>query len=256
MVNFREPVVIDSQAEVARKLWCVMDGIFIWEFMVTTNYEWSVIRGCRPYRWTIWIYSLSRVATLVLVALNIYSISVTTPINCQLAIGLQFGLAYLALVASSLLIVLRIIAIWNWDKIVVALATSIWVTNIAFLIQGVWRFRSSWDVKKGCVFYLGSIRLSTVVAFAADTILLLIMLLGLYRLRRRGGLMGLGHLLWNQGVLWLLVAVVAELTPTVLILLNLNRTYFSLLSIKNNNVDCFRPCSKLQRYWTSYVYMC
>jgi hypothetical protein len=82
---------------------------------------------------------------------------------------------------------------------------------------------------------LDSIRLSTIVAFAADTTLLLIMLFGLYRLRRhRGGLMALGSLLWNQvgafpnyhaldspayflrkGVVWLLLAVATELTPTV-----------------------------------------
>jgi hypothetical protein len=64
------------------------------------------------------------------------------------------------------------------------------------------------------------------------------MLFGLYRLRRHGGLMALGRLLWNQvsrwrsffpttipsinvvcsvreGVVWILIVVVAELTPTV-----------------------------------------
>jgi len=48
------------------------------------------------------------------------------------------------------------------------------------------------------------------------------MLFGLCRLRRYGGLMGLGRLLWNKGIVWLLVAVVAELTPTVFICLDLN----------------------------------
>jgi hypothetical protein len=85
------------------------------------------------------------------------------------------------------------------------------------------------------VLFLDGIRLSTIVTFAADTILLLIMLFGLYRLRRHGGtLMGLGRLLWNQvgdftncrtlnspayllrkGVAWFLLAVATELTPTV-----------------------------------------
>jgi hypothetical protein len=26
-----------------------------WEFVTTLDYEWSVIRGHRPYRWTIWV---------------------------------------------------------------------------------------------------------------------------------------------------------------------------------------------------------
>jgi hypothetical protein len=51
----------------------------------------------------------------------------------------------------------------------------------------------------GCVIQLNSIKLSTIALFAADIILLLIMLFGLYRLRRHGGdLMGLARLLWNQ----------------------------------------------------------
>ena len=26
-----------------------------WEFITTLDYEWSVIRGHRPYQWTIWV---------------------------------------------------------------------------------------------------------------------------------------------------------------------------------------------------------
>ncbi|KAF8496133.1 hypothetical protein F5888DRAFT_411037 [Russula emetica] len=228
MVNFHDPIVIAREYGEVYRFWGLMDGIFIWEFMITLDYEWSVIRGRRPYRWTIWIYSLIRVATLATVALNIFSLDATTRINCQVAANLQFIFAYLALATSSLLIVLRIIAIWDRKKVIVAFATGVWGINVAFLIQGVLRFRSSWEVDNvidgsGCVFYLDSIRLSTVVAFAADIILLLIMLFGLYRLRRHGSLMGLGRLLWNQGVVWFLLAVVTELTPTLLIFLNLSQ---------------------------------
>lgn len=28
-----------------------------WEFLGSLHYEWSVIRGHRPYRWTIWVCS-------------------------------------------------------------------------------------------------------------------------------------------------------------------------------------------------------
>lgn len=93
--------------------------------------------------------------------------------------------------------------------------------------------------EKNCVVTsMDSIRLSTIVAFVTDVILLSIMLVGLSRMRRHGdGTMTLGRLLWNQvgqcfflptavpsahrrifireGVIWLVVAVVAELTPTV-----------------------------------------
>jgi len=38
--------------------------------------------------------------------------------------------------SSSVLMILRIIAIWNRNKVVVALATILWVVNVSFLIYG------------------------------------------------------------------------------------------------------------------------
>ncbi len=76
-----------------------------WEYIVTLDYEWRVIRGHLPYRRTIWVrddrrfafvvlelwtklldpkvYSLTRVAALVGVITCLVSMDVTTPLNCQ-----------------------------------------------------------------------------------------------------------------------------------------------------------------------------
>ncbi|KAI0274135.1 hypothetical protein BGY98DRAFT_1099209 [Russula aff. rugulosa BPL654] len=117
------------------------------------------------------------------------------------------------------------IAIWGKNRTIVAIATGIWGTNVVFLIQGAARFRSSWDWERSdCVLHLDGVRLSTISTFVTNITLVLMMLFGLYRLRRHGGLMALGRLLWNQGVVWLSIVVIAELTPTVLICLNRNAT--------------------------------
>ena len=78
-----------------------------WEFVTTLDYEWSVIRGQRPYRWTIWvrvfllgfcgpgpgtglvypvwqIYSTTRIFTLIAVILSLVIFDVTTArYNCE-----------------------------------------------------------------------------------------------------------------------------------------------------------------------------
>jgi hypothetical protein len=33
--------------------------IYSWEFLITLGFEWDVIRGRRPHRWTIWVCSHS-----------------------------------------------------------------------------------------------------------------------------------------------------------------------------------------------------
>jgi hypothetical protein len=79
-----------------------------WEFITTLDYEWSVIQGRRPYRWTIWVsivllglmrptaepqtdviplqvHSLTRVATLLAVIVNMIGFDSASPINCQVS---------------------------------------------------------------------------------------------------------------------------------------------------------------------------
>jgi len=87
MVNFRDPDVIASEFRILLGFWHAVDGLYIWEFITTLDYELDVIRGRRPYRRSIWIYSFTRVVTLLAVILNVASIDIATPINCQVSGG-------------------------------------------------------------------------------------------------------------------------------------------------------------------------
>jgi len=210
------------------KLWHAMGGIFLWEFFTTLDYEWSVIRGRRPYRWTIWIYSLTRVAGLMSVILNIVSMNVSTPFNCQLWIAFQAFFCHTAGAAGSLLIVLRIIAIWNRNKYAMVTALGLFGIDVAFSIQGNARIRAKWDdAKLACSNEDTRVNtLSLVVTAVTDISLLCLMLAGLLRVRyHAGSKFGLSQLLWKQGLLWLLLATAAEVPPAVFILLNLNAQF-------------------------------
>jgi len=68
-----------------------------------------------------------------------------------------------------------------------------------------------------------STRPSIIATLATDIVLLITMLAGLLHIRLLGGgRFGLASLLWKQGVIWLLLATIAEVPPVVLMCLNLN----------------------------------
>jgi len=214
---------------VLQYFWHTMSGLYIWEYLTTLHFELDVIRRRRPYRWTIWIYSLTRVSTLMVVILNFFAFD-TTPINssCHVLITSQFAFAYLSLVTASLLIIFRIIAIWNKNRLVVRTAITVWATNVSLvIILGIVRIRSTWDPALQLCIVLNTEKNkpSIIATLITDIILLLIVLIGLLRLLRDcGGSFALGRLLWKQGVIWLLIATVAEVPPMVFIILNLNDT--------------------------------
>ncbi|KAI9436151.1 hypothetical protein F5148DRAFT_1294653 [Russula earlei] len=230
MDDIDNPVVLTRDYWALTKLWHAVDALYIWEFVTSLDYEWSVIKGRRPYLWTIWvrivaeIYSFTRVVTLTAAIVNLVGLDAATPINCQVWAFLNFIFSYLALASSSLLVVLRIIAIWNKNRFVIALAACVWGTN-SDLISGISRIRSGWDTEqKQClVLNVESNKLTIIVLLVTDIILLLTMLVGLFSLRRcGGGKFELSRLLWKQGLIWLLLATAVELMPVLFISLYLN----------------------------------
>ena len=102
----------ESFAFCFRTLLHVIQTFFLssWEFVTTLDYEWRVIRGRLPYRWSIWVrndwrlwfpwplgrwsgglicieqvYSVVRVACLVGVVSTVALMNVTSPIPCQVS---------------------------------------------------------------------------------------------------------------------------------------------------------------------------
>ncbi|KAF8487413.1 hypothetical protein DFH94DRAFT_26344 [Russula ochroleuca] len=225
MVNYNNPVTIAKDAEAMVKLWHLTDGIFIWEFLTTLHYEWDVIRGHRPYRWTIWVYSLARVTCLLSVILNIVGFDITAEMNCQVWATFLFIFSDVAFISATLLIVLRVIAIWNKTKIVFAIAMVIWTIDSSLFLLATIQLRAKWlpEANACAMFNIDSIKYAVIGSLVFDIGLLLIMLIGLLRLRcEEGGAFALGRILWKQGLIWLLLATVGETPSAVLMILNLN----------------------------------
>ncbi|KAH9995921.1 hypothetical protein BJV74DRAFT_300582 [Russula compacta] len=227
MVDFNDPFVIAQDILTVSKVWHAVGALYVWEFVTTFDYEWAVIRGTRPYRWTIWIYSFTRVSTLLAVILSLVGFNDLAPFNCEVEVLFEFLFGYLAMASASLLIVLRVIAIWNWKKVIIAIAAGAWVTNLSFLIHNIAQIRAIWvpaGIHLGCtVLNIQSTKLNIIVTLCTDIILLIVLFTALlrHRLYKRES-SSLGHLLWKQGLIWLLIATVAEVPPAVFICLNLN----------------------------------
>jgi len=201
MVNFHDPVVVAADIRANAVLSAAVSGIYIWEFFTHLDYEWCVIKGRRPYRWTIWIYSVDRLVTLMAVIIDLVILVTTTPINCEVWIVCLCAFGYMTFVISSLLIILRITVIWNKNKFVVAFSVAVWLINASFLIYGTTQIRDEWvPLAFSCgAPNIKSNKLAITAMPVTDLALLFIMLIGLLRLRHRGGgRFSLGRLLWKQ----------------------------------------------------------
>ncbi|KAI0064917.1 hypothetical protein BV25DRAFT_1914069 [Artomyces pyxidatus] len=223
MVNWNDPVILARTYFDFIKLEHTLAGVYIWEYVTTLNYEWDFFARKRKWLWTVSIYSFCRLCCLLFTVVNLVGMNVTAPINCEAWIVFSLLFADLALVSASSLIVLRIAAIWERNIPVVALATSVWSVNVAFWLRDVIRSRSVWDpTSGGCIdLYTQRGQPLSIVTFSTDAVLLIIMLVGLL-VKGDAARFGIWRMLYHQGLLWLVLAMVAELPTIILLFKNIN----------------------------------
>ncbi|KAF8269592.1 hypothetical protein EI94DRAFT_1799011 [Lactarius quietus] len=221
MVNFHDPAVIKADYfSLVNFIHCIV-GVFIWDFFSTLDFEWDYIVGKRKFRWTLLLYSISRLGALGNGISNLVGFNVAHPINCQQWITFTLIMAYTSFACASGLIALRVIAIWRRNYLVMALTIGMWLTNVGFLLYGIVTVRSTWE--GGCVLEnTFQSRDNITVTVATDIALLILMLVGLIRSGSRQTNQGIFRHLYVQGLIWLLAATIGELPAAIFINLDLN----------------------------------
>ncbi|KAI0052077.1 hypothetical protein FA95DRAFT_50322 [Auriscalpium vulgare] len=220
MVDWHNPQTIAAELFAYVKLLHVVAGLYFWEYFTNLHYEWEFIKRKRPYRWTIWLYSVTRFCALMNIILGLVAFNTQRPLNCELWLLFEFIFAYVAFALAAFLIIIRIVAIWNRDRYVSLLAISIWLVNIAFLLRSTAKADSKWDDgSKGCTIVNSKdSRINVTVTLVSDLLCLFIMIIGLRRQRDHA----LGRMLFNQGLIWVVLATVSEMPPTIFLWLDLN----------------------------------
>ncbi|KAI0250082.1 hypothetical protein BJV78DRAFT_619955 [Lactifluus subvellereus] len=197
-------------------------GIYIWETVFTAGFELDVLRGKRPYKWTIWLYLGTRYCSLLVFILLLIGED-GGKVSCQPYVDTGTALIIASWTFASLIIVLRVIAVWNYQRIVSFLSVCVWLAGIATWLPSFATLKGLYNPNQGTCVILG-IQKSLSAAFAvlvADTVLLMSMLIGLLRHAHRSST-GIWYLLCQQCIIWLALTNIAEVPVVVFLSLNLN----------------------------------
>ncbi|KAH9177944.1 hypothetical protein EDB89DRAFT_1294415 [Lactarius sanguifluus] len=222
MVDWNSPQTFFANSLTLVKLIHIFDGIYIWEYFTTLWFEWEVlVTKKRQWRWTMLIYIGTRLTALAGVCTELVGFNLTTRFNCQAWLLSVYITCYPAFALNSLLILLRTIAIWERKLIMSVALTAVWLTNVAFLIHGVTLARGVWLPLANACFVVDShkARLNVLMSTVTDLILLFAMIIGVLRLQSDSSTW---RMLYRHGIVWILLATVGLVPPTIFLFLNLN----------------------------------
>ncbi|OBZ76866.1 hypothetical protein A0H81_02927 [Grifola frondosa] len=223
MVDWHDPLVIQENYASGAILIYVTGGIFLWEWVTNLYLDWSLFSAIMVrWKWPTLLYLLTRLSTLITVICLFISINVKRELDCNASIHVILGFGYFAMALSSCLIAFRIAGIWNRRPSIVIFVTVAVFVNTAFFIYAlITNGGSVWVPEAKACIELHTVRnrLNTIVAFATDVLMLIVMLVGIWVKRASGGLY---RLVYRQGIIWFLVAIIFYVPLVVLVTLNLN----------------------------------
>ncbi|KAF8273282.1 hypothetical protein EI94DRAFT_1297673 [Lactarius quietus] len=214
-VIWQNPVRILEDYVVFIKFIHVLGGVYIWEFVSNLDFEYSILTGKRKLTWTSPLYLGCRWSSLSLVIVQFIGLDTSYEINCQGVVFLTFTFAYLSLMFASALISLRVIALWEHNKIIVAVTLASWLANIAIYVYSTVTSRGYRTGSECAIQDTYHSRISIFSTLASDFLLLTLMIIGLLRWKEALQSGGIFQLMYAQGLAWVLVVVLGEVLPAV-----------------------------------------
>ncbi|KZV75349.1 hypothetical protein PENSPDRAFT_748501 [Peniophora sp. CONT] len=234
MVDWTDPVTIQTQALALVKLTHVVAGVYIWEIASSFNHDWNLITKPIPGRsiLTKTCYILCRYLCLSALISALVGFNVTKEINCQSWSLSVYLLGFLAFELASVLIAIRVVAIWRRAKFVLAFIVVALLIQLSFMIYLASQSHAHWDVATGSCLYDGrqNARMFYTATLCVDTAMLLLMLLGLMQLsdaRKHG----LWRFLWMQGFMWVFLVMLVEIPSVIFLWLDLNEPMNAMFTI-------------------------
>ncbi|KIK65478.1 hypothetical protein GYMLUDRAFT_158787 [Collybiopsis luxurians FD-317 M1] len=226
MVNWSDPNEITRDSQVFERIIFCFLGVTLWELFSTCDFEWSLIRGRRRFRWPlVFFFFLSRYCILLAF------IGLWVKLSCIVIRMLNRWAGNMTLLCSSTSLMLRTIALWERKLIVVAplcvLCLAFWIIlyRTMFIVRAAWS-----DSRDTCVLISTSPGLLNVTFFftiAFDLTILAYTFVAL--ITKHTARTDLWKLLFQDGLVYFLVTFTANCIPAVFNVLNLNREFPSMI---------------------------
>ncbi|KZV98539.1 hypothetical protein EXIGLDRAFT_763392 [Exidia glandulosa HHB12029] len=220
MVNWKDPEVALETARIATVVVHVCAGWYIWEFLVSFGFDWEHITRRRPIRWTLIPYFGARYATLCMAIFITVITGVQDTSNCATGWQVVYFCADLSMDMVSLLLVWRVIALWEQNIWISAALGLMWMAELAVPIHAIINIHPIYveQLSTCSLIQPAFIRYSSLAPMTLDLCSCVLCFIALSR--KRGA--GLWKVLLSQGLSYFSVIMCFHVPATTLVLVNLN----------------------------------
>ncbi|TFK26090.1 hypothetical protein FA15DRAFT_667769 [Coprinopsis marcescibilis] len=222
MVDWMSPATIAANADAFAKLQHTLLGLYIWEWFTSLDFDWQFITRKKPFRWPLVFYFLNRYCLLFAQIGIAIALNVKTEVDCQALYTFNQCVGNATIGLASINLSLRTIAVWSQAWYIWAPLVAIILGHWSLLLHGI-LLKATWVPEVGCMITETNSTLLAVTFIYTMSFDFLVLCLTAYKLfNPASGRSRLVELIFNDGLIYFLVAFLANLVATVFMLLNLN----------------------------------
>ncbi|KAK7032598.1 hypothetical protein VNI00_012861 [Paramarasmius palmivorus] len=253
MVNWMDPEEIARDGLAFSRLMHCLLGLYIWEWFTSLDFDWSYIRGKRTFRWPLIFYFLNRYCLLFALIGIAVALNVTTEVDCQslYTFNQVFGNASIGL--ASINLSLRTIAVWSQKWFIWVPLVLVIMGHWSLLLHGV-LLKAQWIPEQGgCVITSTDNKLLAVSFIYSMVFDFTVLSLTAWKLvinapsSKAMGRSKLVVLIFGDGLIYFIIAFVANLLATIFMLLNLNPVMSIIANVPAAIASSIVACRAVRR---------
>ncbi|KAG6850091.1 hypothetical protein H0H93_001224 [Arthromyces matolae] len=236
-----------SLAAFTKFMHCLL-GLYIWEWFTSLDFDWKYITRQKKFRWPMIFYFLNRYCLLFALMGIAIALNVTTEINCQ---GLYtfnqcFGNASIGLASVNLS--LRTMAVWSQRWYIVVPLVLVILAHWSLLLHGI-LLKASWIPGQGCVITSTDNHLLAITFIYSMVFDLVVLSLTAFKLilGTPGKSSRLVSLIFQDGLIYFVIAFLANLIATIFMLLNLNPVMSIIANVPAAIASTIVACRAVRR---------
>ncbi|TCD71963.1 hypothetical protein EIP91_000095 [Steccherinum ochraceum] len=253
MTDWSSPLVQAGEAAAFTKLVHASMGVFLWEFVISLDFDFAYLTGKRKFHWPMIPYFAGRYIFLFAVVGLLISQDYTGELNCQALYTFEQLFGNFAIGLSSINLAIRTMAIWNMERYVVIPLVLLILGHWSLILQGV-LLGAEWIDGQGClVTHTNNTVLAATFIYSMSLDFIVLFLAASKLLNKRGSSQ-IVRLLFKDGMVYFLIAFLANLLVTVFMMLNLNPVMNIMFNPTAGAIDTIVSCRvvrRLQNYSTN-----
>jgi len=255
MPDWKSQEEVMKDAGIFVKLLHSLLGLYVYEWFLSLDFEWDFITGKKRFRWPMIFYFANRYLLLFALIAIIISFNVTGQVDCQSLYTFNQLAGDAAVGLASINLSIRTMAIWKQNRYIVGGLIVVILGHWSLILQAV-QLTVQWVPGQGCTIVKTNNKILAAIfiySMCFDLIVLLLSmykLIDLYKLNKKAQFWGgsrLTHLIFEDGLIFFVIAFLANLTATVFMLVNLNSIMSVIFNVPAAVASTIVACRAVRR---------